>query len=398
MRNVSKVRIYPTQEQEAILAKAFGSVRWLWNYALALNNQTYLETGKGISGMDLKKKIPLLKKEYPWLAETYSQCLQQSILNLSQTFVNFFEKKAGYPRFKSKHGKQSLQYPQNIKVLDKALSIPKIGVVKADLHRLFSGDLKTVTISKTKTGKYYASLLFENDLLESEISSKGKAIGIDLGLTHFCITSEGSKFNNPRHFKKHERNLKRKQQKLSRKPSGSKSREKARKLVARAYEKISNARQDFLHKLSRKLVNENQVIITENLNVKGMVRNHKLALAISDVSWGMFCNFLDYKAKRDGKVYLEVDRFFPSSKTCNVCLNVIGSLPLSVRSWECPNCQTKHDRDITAAINIRDEGLRLLSCGARETAGVTQRKSRAGRKSSVVAGADDPRSQHHITQ
>lgn len=395
MRNVSKVRIYPTQQQEALLAKAFGSCRFLWNYALALNNKTYLETGKGISGMDLKKKIPLLKKEYPWLTETYSQCLQQSILNLSQAFVNFFEKRAGYPKFKSKHGKQSLQYPQNIKVLESALSIPKIGVVKADLHRLFDGDLKTVTISKTKTGKYYASLLFENDLPEPEIFSEGKAIGIDLGLTHFCITSEGSKFDNPRHFKKHERNLKRKQQKLSRKKKGSKSREKARRLVARAYEKVSNARQDFLHKLSHKLVKENQIIITENLNVKGMVRNHKLAKAISDVGWSMFCNFLDYKAKRDGKVYQEVDRFFPSSKTCNVCLNIVDSLPLSVRNWECPQCRTKHDRDITAAKNIRDEGLRLISCGTRETAGVTQRKSRAGRKSSVVAGADDPRSQHH---
>ena len=383
MRNVSKVRIYPTQEQEVLLGKAFGSVRFLWNYALALNNQTYLETGKGISGMDLKKKIPSLKKEYPWLSETYSQCLQQSILNLSQAFVNFFEKRAGYPKFKSKHGKQSLQYPQNIKLQESALSIPKIGVVKAELHRVFEGDLKTVTITKTKTGKYHASLLFENDLPEPQLSTEGKAIGIDLGLTHFCITSCGSKFDNPRYFKKHERNLKRKQQKLSRKEKGSKSREKARRLVARAYEKISNARQDFLHKLSRKLVNENQIIITENLNVKGMVRNHKLAKAISDASWSMFCNFLDYKAKRDGKVYLEIDRFFPSSKSCNVCLNIIGSLPLDVRRWQCEHCQTKHDRDENAAINIKNEGLRVIASGTETTAGVKQGKTKLGRKSKL---------------
>ncbi|ERT03579.1 transposase, IS605 OrfB family, partial [Lyngbya aestuarii BL J] len=164
----------------------------------------------------------------------------------------------------------------------------------------FDGSLKTVTITKTKTEKYYASILFENEEQEPEISSEGKAIGLDLGLTHFLITSEGSKYNNPRHFKKHSHNLKRKQQKLSRKQKASNSRNKARRLVARAHEKVSNARQDFLHKLSRKIVNENQVIIAENLNVKGMVRNHNLALAISDCGWGMFLNFVDYKAKRDG--------------------------------------------------------------------------------------------------
>jgi putative transposase len=191
--------------------------------------------------------------------------------------------------------------------------------------------------------------------------TEGKAIGIDLGLTHFAITSEGSKYDNPKHLAKHQRNLKRKQQKLSRKQKGSNSRQKARRLVAKVHAKITRCREDFLHKLSRKLGNENQVLAGENLKVKGMVRNHNLAKAISDCGWGMFCTMLKYKAENEGKTYIEVDRFFPSSKTCNVCLNQVGSLPLDIRTWTCQHCQTVHDRDINAAKNIRDEALRILS-------------------------------------
>jgi putative transposase len=394
MRNVVKVRLYPTDDQKRALAKAFGSARWVWNYCLALNNETYKATGKGISGMDLKKQLPLLKKkeETAWLKETYSQCLQQAVLNLSQAFVNFFEKRAGYPRFKSRYGKQSLQYPANVKIVDNAVKFPFLGEIKANLHRQFAGQLKTVTITKTKTDKYYASLLFEDDRPEAVVSSEGKAIGIDLGLTHFCITSDGSKYDNPRHFKKHEKNLKRKQKKLSRKQKGSNSRKRARKLVARAHEKIANSRQDFLHKLSRKIVNENQVIVSENLNVKGMVKNHNLAKAITDCGWSMFLNFIDYKAKRDGKTFLEIGRFFPSSKTCNVCLGIVDSLPLDIRSWECPHCHTRHDRDVNAAINIRPGGLRLLASGTGATADGGDVRPKRGRKSSVAAVPREVRS------
>ena len=388
MRKVVKVRLYPTLEQKHSLAKAFGSCRWLWNYCLTENNRIYKETGKGLSAITMKRWIPELKKqeETEWLKETYSQCLQASIINLGIAYKNFFEKRGGYPRFKSKYGKQSLQYPQNVKLIDSGLYFPKIGNVKANLHRIFDGELKTITITKAKTDKYYASLLFDDGLPEPKLDSKGKAVGIDLGLTHYCITSDGSKFDNPRHLKKHERNLKRKQQKLSRKQKGSSSRAKARRLVALAHEKISNARIDFLHKLSRKLVNENQVIITEDLNIKGMVRNHKLAKAISDCGWGMFLNFLDYKCKQDGKVFLEIDRFFPSSKTCNHCLNVVDSLALDIRSWDCPSCGTKNiDRDINAALNIRDEGLRIsFSSGTGETANGGSVRPRRGRKSTVL--------------
>ncbi|MGL4622766.1 MAG: RNA-guided endonuclease TnpB family protein, partial [Chroococcidiopsis sp.] len=266
---------------------------------------------------------------------------------------------------------------------------PKIGEVKANLHRTFAGKLKTVTISMSKTGKYYAALLFDDGVPELAISSEGKAIGIDVGLTHFTITSDGSKFDNPKPLRQREKNLKRKQQKLSRKQNGSKRRAKARRIVARVHERIANTRKDFQHKLSRKLVNENQVIIVENLAVKHLVQNHNLAKSISDAGWSEFTRQLKYKAEKDGKTYLEIGRFFPSSKTCHVCLNQVGSLPLDVRSWTCSNCNTKHDRDINAAINIRDEGLRLLALGTSATANGGTVRPRVGRKSSVSKARPD---------
>ncbi|MFM6400573.1 RNA-guided endonuclease InsQ/TnpB family protein, partial [Planktothrix sp.] len=194
-------------------------------------------------------------------------------------------------------------------------------------------------------------------------SSEGKAIGLDMGLNDFCITSDGSKFANPKWLKKHERNLKIKQKSLSRKKKDSKNRAKAQIKVAKVHNKITRCREDFHHKLSRRIVNENQVIVCENLNIKGLVRNHCLAQAISQVGWGQFQTMLSYKAELEGRIYLEIDRFFPSSKTCNHCLNVVDSLPLDVRQWTCNHCGTKHDRDINAAKNIRDEGLRFLSLG-----------------------------------
>jgi putative transposase len=383
MRNVAKVRIYPTTEQKEALSQAFGCARWFWNNSLALNNETYKLTGKGLSRQGYNDRLPALKAEFPWLAECYSQVLQSVSLNLSRAFINFFEGRAKYPNFKSKYGKQSIQYPQNVKLLDGVINLPKIGKIRARIHRQFEGELKTVTVSMSNSGKYYAALLFDDGLPDLGISSDGKAVGIDLGLTHFAITSDGSKFDHPRQIRKHAKNLKRKQQKLSKKVKGSKTRNKARRIVARVQEKIANSRRDFQHKLSRKLVNENQVIVVENLAVKNMVKNHCLAKAISDCGWAEFTRQLKYKAERDGKTYLEIGRFFPSSKTCHVCLNQIGSLSLDVRSWECCNCKTKHDRDVNAAINIRDEGLRLLALGTSATANGQDVRPRVGRKSSV---------------
>lgn len=313
-------------------------------------------------------------------------------LNLSRAFINFFEGRAAYPRFKSKQGKQSIQYPQNVKLADGFLKLPKIGNVQAKIHRSFEGKLKTVTVSMSRTGQYYASLLFDDGKPDVIPTAEGKAVGIDLGLTDFAITSDGSKFGNPRHLRQREQNLKRKQQKLSRKQKGSKRRVKARRTVARVHERISNIRKDFQHKLSRKLVNENQVIVVENLAVKNMVTNHNLAKAISDCGWSSFTTMLKYKSEKEGKTYLEVERFFPSSKTCHVCLNQLGSLPLNVRHWTCSSCKTQHDRDINAAINIRDEGLRLLALGTSATAQGGDVSPKRGRKSSVEPVAVELRS------
>ncbi|PPT08687.1 Mobile element protein [Geitlerinema sp. FC II] len=389
-----KYRIYPTHEQQATLAKSFGCCRWYWNYALNLCQETYRTTGKGLSRGYLQGLLPALKKEYPWLKEdVYSQCLQVVALNLSTAYRNFFEKRAKLPRFKSKHGRQSISYPQNVKFEGTYIKLPKVGLVPCRQHRSFEGKIKTVTLSQNPDGKYYASVLVENKKEPPLLSTEGKAIGIDLGLTDFAITSEGSKYNSPKHFDKHARNLKRKQQKHARKKKGSKNRNKSRVKVAKIHAKISRCREDFLHKLSRKIVNENQVIVVENLNVKGMVCNHKLAKAISDVGWGMFGTMLKYKAESEGKVYLEVDRFFPSSKTCHVCLNQIDSLSLEVRSWTCQHCQTRHDRDINAAINIKNEGLRILELGTRSTAlgGDVRRGGRTSVLSSAVPSEEGSR-------
>ena len=271
------------------------------------------------------------------------------------------------------------------------MKIPKIGDVKAVIHRTIEGKVKTVTISKNCCDQYFASILFDDGKEKPEASTEGKAVGVDVGLAHFAITSDGSKFDNPRFLTKKEKNLKRKQQQLSRKQKGSNNRNKARKKVARVHRTITNFREDFLHKLSRRLVDENQVIVTENLNVKGMMKNHCLAKAIAQVGWGMFMTMLKYKAEQDGKTYLEVDRFFPSSKTCHVCLNQVDSRGevtsplLDVRHWTCENCHTTHDRDINAAINLKKEGLRILTCGTRDKAYCPDvRRGRGGRKKSTT--------------
>ncbi len=383
MLKAYKYRIYPTNEQKDQLIRSMGSARWFYNYALNLTSQTYKETGKGLSRNDIIKLLPGLKKEHEWLSEPPSQCLQQVALDLSSAFLNFFEKRAKYPNFKKKHNKQSIRFPQRVKLQGDYLKLPKLGKIYCKVSRLPEGTIKSVTVSLTPSGQFYASCLHDDGKEKPTVKAGGKAVGIDCGLSHFFITSDGSKHGNPKYYRKYETKLARKQKQLSRKVKGSKNRNKARIKVAKVHAKITRCREDFLHKLSRKLVDENQVIAVENLAVKNMVKNHpygfasrfksgnppnalahQLAKSISDVGWGQFCTMLKYKTEWEGKVYIEVDRFFPSSKTCHVCLNQVGSLPLDIRNWTCLNCQTEHDRDINAAINIRDEGLRLLSqCG-----------------------------------
>ncbi|MEH2127310.1 RNA-guided endonuclease InsQ/TnpB family protein [Nostoc sp.] len=373
LHKVVQVRLYPSLEQEIQLAQTFGCARWWWNYALNKSIETYKSSGKGLSRVALNAFLPILKKaeETVWLANCYSQVLQATTLNLTTAYKNFFEKRAGFPKFKSKHGKQSIQYPQNVKVVDGNVKLPgNIGVIKAKIHRAIEGKIKTVTVSKTPSGKYLASILTEivrvaspTGVGENPVISEGKIYGIDLGLKHFAVVTDGekvSKYDNPKHLAKHEKNLKRKQKKLARKVKGSKSRNSYRKVVAKVYERVSNSRQDFLHKLSYKLVSDSQAVIIENLHVRGMIRNHKLAKAISDAGWGTFTNFLAYKLERKGAKLVEIDRWFPSSKLCSNCFYQIGEMPLDVREWTCPHCKTHHDRDGNAAANIRAEGIRMI--------------------------------------
>ncbi len=360
-----QVRLYPSKEQEILLAQTFGCSRWWWNYALSKSIEVYKETGKGLGQSALNARLPKLKKEEEtlWLANCYSQVLQATTLNLTTAYKNFFDKRAGFPKFKSKHGKQSIQYPQNVKIVGGNVKIPgNIGIVTAKIHRAIEGNIKTVTVRKTSSGKYFASILTEVEG-SNPTTTEGKIYGIDLGLKHFAVITDGtkvSKYDNPKHLAKHEKNLKRKQKKLAHKQKRSKSRQRYRKVVAKVYERVSNSRQDFLHKLSHKLVSDSQAVIVENLHVKGMVRNHNLARAISDAGWGTFTNFLAYKLERKGGKLVEIDRWFPSSKLCSNCLARVSEMSLNVREWTCPHCGTYQDRDGNAAMNIRTEGIRML--------------------------------------
>lgn len=256
-----------------------------------------------------------------------------------------------------------MRLPQGCKLLEDTIKLPKIGFVYCKVSKRLEGKLKSVTVSQTPSGKYYVSCLYDDGLDLPEKSTEGKAIGLDCGLSDYVITSDSSKYGNPKHYRKYEKKLAKYQKRLSKKSKGSNNRYKTRVKVAKVSEKITRCREDFLHKLSRKIVDNNQVICVENLAVRNMVKNHKLAKSISDASWGMFLTMLKYKAEWEGKTYIEVDRFYPSSKTCNHCLNVVDSLPLDVRQWECSSCHTIHDRDINASRNIRDEGLRILGVG-----------------------------------
>lgn len=347
-----------------MLAIQFGCARWVWNNALATTGELYRATGKGLNYHAMAIRLPKLKQEFEWLGEADSQALQQSLQNLARGFENFFAKRGRYPRFKVKHGRQSIQYPQRVKIEGCRIYLPKVGWVKCVVHRDIIGKFKTVTVSRNACGQFHAAILTDNGVTPPAVSTDGAAIGVDVGLTHLAVTSAGSKFENPRHLRMAETNLKRKQRKLSRKKKGSTSRNNARQLVARAHERVACARRDHLHKLSRRIVNENQVIAVEDLHVKGIMKNHNLAKATGDAGWGMLTSFLEYKAEQAGKAFVKCDRWYPSSKACSECGSICDKLPLDVRAWTCALCGTHHDRDINAAKNIRAEGLRILAGGA----------------------------------
>lgn len=346
----------------------FGCARWVWNEAFAGSQKLYRETGKGLNYYAMAMRLPVLKKEFDWLKEADAQVLQQSLQHLARAMDNFFQKRAKFPNFKSKRGKQSISYPQRVKIVDGKIYLPKVGWTKCVVHREIEGKIKTVTVSRNAAWQYHAAVLTDNDEPLPEASADGNAIGVDVGLNHIVVTSDGSKFDNPRHTKNAAKNLARKQRKLARKKKGSKSRHKAARLVARVHQRIADTRRDHLHKLSRRIVDENKVIAVEDLYVKGMMRNHHLAKAIADAGWSMFSRFLKYKAERAGSIFIEVDRWYPSSKTCSDCGALRSKIPLDIRSWSCTECGVVQDRDVNAARNIRDEGLRILAAGAVATA------------------------------
>lgn len=359
MYKAHKYRLYPNQEQEVLLSKHFGHCRFLWNLALETKTNAYLSAKVNYSRFDLQKQLVDLKKECEWLKEVNSQSLQSVLQNLDLAYKKFF-KGAGFPKFKSKHNKQSFHIPQNVKVEDGRLVIPKFkkNGIKIKLHRPLEGEIKSATVSRTVTGKYFVSILCDTgaEIPDKMPIKESTTIGIDLGIKDFAVTSDGEVIANPKFLRSSIDRLKVLQRRASRKRKGSNNRRKANKRVALLHEKIKNQRQDFSHKVSTKLIRENQTICLENLGVSNMMKNHCLAQAISDVSWSEFNRMIEYKTEWYGVNILRIGRFAPSSKTCE-CGVINKDLKLSDRVWECKSCGRVNERDFLAARNIKKFAL-----------------------------------------
>ena len=346
-----KFRLYPNLEQQQFLAKSFGCSRFVYNHFLRLTTDIYADCKKSLRYKEWAKLLTSLKKEFVWLKEVNSQALQQTLKDLETAYVRFFKGLAKFPRFKRRSNRQSFRVPQHFSITqDGKLQLPKMTPIKMIIHREVEGQIKSVTVSKTPSGKYYASIVAECELPSSPL--KGEKIGLDLGLKEFAITSKPEKFENPRYFQRSLRRLKIRQRRLSRKDKDSNNRNKARIRVAKIHEKVANQRLDYQHKISLKLTCENQTISCEDLNIKGMVKNRKLAKQISDVAWEKFLTLLEYKGERYGCEIKRVARFFPSSKRCSSCGYIKEDLTLKDREWTCPECHVHHDRDINACHNL----------------------------------------------
>jgi len=352
--------------QTELLAKHFGCARFVYNYFLNQRKEQYSLTGKSDNFYTQSKLLAEMKQqeETSWLKEVNAQSLQFAIRCLDAAYTNFFRKMAKFPCFKSKRSKNSFTVPQRASIAGGRLFIPKFREgIKCRVHREIAGKIGKVTISKTPSGKYFVSVHTEEEFI-TPIKKSGKSVGVDLGLNNLIVTSEGETFKNNRHTKKYERKLAKEQRHLSRKKKGSRGFENQRLKVARLHEKISNCRSNYLHKCSISLVRRYDVICIEDLNVKGMMKNHCLAKSISDASWGMFIALLTYKAEWNDKKVVKIDRFYPSSQTCSGCGYINQQIKdLSVRDWECPSCHAHHDRDINAARNILRVGVSNTSAG-----------------------------------